>query len=238
MPHTHQAGRDTIESLLAAAADVLAESYGSYDTVAARDRLAGDTYEDTGTAYPSGPRPDAPAPTVYPSAHDEATHELDLACALVVNAAAAADSLARLVDDHRLDPEGALVFGCLLHITGRAEAADFWWRFGAGGGSRTAAYCLYLSHRRHGEFRDAAHWRTQAAHDPDEEPPAPVAFDAGRLLPDAARHALLVQWHSGLAPTLPAALENVINRLTVVGDDEDFGEIPRPSPTLVDDLSQ
>ncbi|MFF3270978.1 hypothetical protein ACFYWU_08595 [Streptomyces chrestomyceticus] len=238
MPHTHRAGRDTIESLLAAAADVLADSYGAYDTVAARDRLTGDIYEDTGAAYPAGPRPDAPAPTAYPSAHDEAAHELDLACALVVNAAAAADSLARLVDDHRIDPEGALVFACLLHITGRAEAADFWWRFGAGGGSRTAAYCLYLSHRRYGEFRDAAYWRTQAAHDPDEELPAPVAFDAGRLLPDAARHALLVQWHSGLAPTLPAALERVIDRLDVAGDDEDFGEIPCPSPTLVDDLRQ
>ncbi|MEU2793682.1 hypothetical protein [Streptomyces sp. NPDC007100] len=238
MPHTRQAGRETIESLLAAAADVLADSYGSYDTAAARDRLTRDTGADahTGAAYPAAPRPDAPAPTAYPSAHDEATHELDLACALVVNAAAAADSLARLVDDHRIDPEGALVFGCLLHITGRAEAADFWWRFGAGGGSRTAAYCLYLSHRRRGEFRDAAYWRTQAAHDPDEEPPPPAAFDAQHLLPDAARHALLVQWHSGLAPTLPAALESVINRLTVAGDDEDFGEIPRPSPTLVDDL--
>ncbi|CAM5677374.1 Glycoprotein OS=Streptomyces rimosus subsp. rimosus (strain ATCC / DSM 40260 / JCM 4667 / NRRL 2234) OX=1265868 GN=SRIM_006020 PE=4 SV=1 [Streptomyces rimosus subsp. rimosus] len=81
-------------------------------------------------------------------------------------------------------------------------------------------------------------WRTQAAHDPEEEPPPPTACDGRQLLPDAARHALLVQWHSGLAPTLPAVLENVINRLTVADDDEDFGEIPHPSPTLVDDLGQ
>lgn len=65
-----------------------------------------------------------------------------------------------------------------------------------------------------------------------------AAFDEKQLLPDAARHNLLVQWHSGLAPTLPSTLENVINRLVVDGDDEDFGEIPRPSPTLVRDLGR
>ncbi|MDC7340138.1 hypothetical protein PQR15_31340 [Streptomyces lydicus] len=178
------------------------------------------------------------APSAYPSARDEATHELQLACALVVNAAAAAASLERLVNDHHIDPEGALVFACLLHITGRDDAAHFWWHFGAGAGSRTAAYCLYLSHRRNGEYRDAAYWREQAAHAPDEERRSAAAFDERQLLPDAARHNLLVQWHSGLAPTLPTALENVINRLVVDGDDEDFGEIPRPSPTLVQDLGR
>ncbi|MFF4604742.1 hypothetical protein ACFY12_18675 [Streptomyces sp. NPDC001339] len=178
------------------------------------------------------------APSAYPSARDEATHELQLACALVVNAAAAASSLERLVNDHHIDPEGALVFACLLHIAGRGDAAQFWWHFGAGAGSRTAAYCLYLSHRRDGEYRDAAYWRRQAAHAPDEERPAAAAFDDKHLLPDAARHNLLVQWHSGLAPTLPTALEKVINQLVVDGDDEDFGEIPHPSPTLVQDLGR
>ncbi|MCZ0972314.1 hypothetical protein O1L55_14615 [Streptomyces albulus] len=85
---------------------------------------------------------------------------------------------------------------------------------------------------------DAAYWREQAAHAPDEEPRAVAAFDEKQLLPDEARHNLLVQWHSGLAPTLPTALENVINRLVVEGDDEDFGAIPRPSPTLVADLGR
>ncbi|MEU9499394.1 hypothetical protein [Streptomyces sp. NPDC048196] len=251
MSHTHSTGRrETVETLLGAAA-----------AVAGTDGPAG-LYGPGGPTPPGGPgrigvpvpagalaadgagpagrpgRADRAAPSGYPSTRDEATHELQLACALVVNAAAAAASLERLVDDHHIDPEGALVFACLLHITGRTDAAHFWWHFGAGAGSRTAAYCLYLSHRRNGEYRDAAYWREQAAHGPDEERPSAAAFDEKQLLPDAARHNLLVQWHSGLAPTLPAALEHVINQLVVDSDDEDFGEIPRPSPTLVRDLGR
>ncbi|MCB5909502.1 hypothetical protein [Streptomyces pinistramenti] len=241
MAPTHHAGRrNTIEALLNAAADVpditgLA-GFGELDDLGVLDGL--DRLDGGGPAAVLPPRSDAGAPTAYPCARDEATHELDLACALVVNAAAAAASLERLVNDHRIDPEGALVFACLLHITGRTDAAHFWWHFGSGAGSRTAAYCLYLSHRRDGEFRDAAYWREQAAHAPDEERRTVPAFDEQQLLPDSARHNLLVQWHSGLAPTLPAALESVINRLTVDSDDEDFGEIPRPSPTLVQDLGR
>ncbi|MCK7624821.1 hypothetical protein MUU72_17205 [Streptomyces sp. RS10V-4] len=233
--------RETVETLLSAAAAVAGigglADFGALDATGALDGLGRET-PAAGPVDPAALRPGRPAPSGYPTARDEATHELALACALVVNAAAAAASLERLVDDHRIDPEGALVFGCLLHIAGRDGAARFWWHFGAGAGSRTAAYCLYLAHRRDGEFRDAAYWRGQAAHGPGEEPRAPVAWDERQLLPDEARHNLLVQWHSGLAPSLPAALEQVINQLVVDGDDEDFGAIPRPSPTLVADLGR
>ncbi|MEU9482809.1 hypothetical protein AB0D83_03930 [Streptomyces decoyicus] len=247
MSHICPAGRrETVETLLSAAAAVS----GIDDLAGFRDLDDAGALGSLGTSVRAGAAADGPptalrtarpghgAPTTYPSARDEATHELQLACALVVNAAAAAASLERLVDDHHIDPEGALVFACLLHITGRDDAAHFWWHFGAGAGSRTAAYCLYLSHRRNGEYRDAAYWREQAAHAPDEERRSTAAFDEKQLLPDAARHNLLVQWHSGLAPTLPSTLENVINRLVVDSDDEDFGEIPRPSPTLVRDLGR
>lgn len=251
MSHTHSTGRrETVETLLSAAAAVSGTDgptglYGlDGPTPPGGPRRIG-VPVPVGALMADGARPagstgrsDRAAPSGYPSARDEATHELQLACALVVNAAAAAASLERLVNDHHIDPEGALVFACLLHITGRSDAAHFWWHFGAGAGSRTAAYCLYLSHRRNGEYRDAAYWREQAAHGPDEERPAVAAFDEKQLLPDAARHNLLVQWHSGLAPTLPAALEHVINQLVVDSDDEDFGEIPRPSPTLVRDLGR
>ncbi|MFJ9471626.1 hypothetical protein [Streptomyces caniferus] len=253
MSHICPAGRrETVETLLSAAAavsgiDDLAgfadlDATGVLGGLGASARAgaaaAGGTAADGRLTAQRPARTAYAAPSPYPSARDEATHELQLACALVVNAAAAAASLERLVDDHHIDPEGALVFACLLHITGRHDAAHFWWHFGAGAGSRTAAYCLYLSHRRNGEYRDAAYWREQAAHAPDEERRSAAAFDEKQLLPDAARHNLLVQWHSGLAPTLPSALENVINRLVVDSDDEDFGEIPRPSPTLVRDLGR
>ncbi|MEU6326476.1 hypothetical protein ABZ851_04180 [Streptomyces sp. NPDC047049] len=248
MSHICPAGRrETVETLLGAAAAVSGfdgpARFGDLDDAGVPGGLG--ACLRTAAATPDGsPATERPvragqgAPSTYASARDEATHELQLACALVVNAAAAAASLERLVNDHHIDPEGALVFACLLHITGRQDAAHFWWHFGAGAGSRTAAYCLYLSHRRNGEYRDAAYWREQAAHAPDEERRSAAAFDEKQLLPDAARHNLLVQWHSGLAPTLPSALENVINRLVVDSDDEDFGEIPRPSPTLVQDLGR
>ncbi|MFI0906353.1 hypothetical protein ACH4TE_22900 [Streptomyces sioyaensis] len=248
MSHIRPADRrETVETLLSAAAAVSwIEGLSGFHDLDDTGVLGGlGTARRPGTADPDGPPATVPtvrdgqgAPSTYPSARDEATHELQLACALVVNAAAAAASLERLVNDHRIDPEGALVFACLLHITGRSDAAHFWWHFGAGAGSRTAAYCLYLAHRRNGEHRDAAYWREQAAHAPDEERRCVSAFDEKQLLPDSARHNLLVQWHSGLAPTLPDALEKVINRLAVDGEDEDFGAIPRPSPTLVRDLGR
>ncbi|CAM5342616.1 hypothetical protein [Streptomyces abikoensis] len=222
MPRSHDTEGDLIEAMLTSDARAIAVAFES------RRR-------------PRRRRPERAVPAGAPSARDEAGNELDLACVLVINAAEAAASLERFADDRGIDPEGALVFACLLHVTGHTGAAGFWWQFAAGGGSRTAAYCLHLSHRRNGEFRDAAFWRAQAAHDPQEPPRAPSrAPRAGgrrKLLSDAARHELLVQWHSGLTPHLPAALESVINRLTVDCDDADFGEVPQPGTGLVERLS-
>ncbi|MFC5721430.1 hypothetical protein ACFP1Z_14755 [Streptomyces gamaensis] len=230
MPRSHDTDGDVIEAVLASDARALA---GAFETRRPTGRP-----RRSRAGRPEGPANAAAAQGGYPSAHDEASSELDLACVLVINAAEAAASLERFVDDRGIDPEGALVFACLLHVAGHTGAAGFWWRFGAGGGSRTAAYCLYLSHRRDGEFRDAAFWRAQAAHGPEEPGPAPRGRGRRGLLTEAARHELLVQWHSGLTPHLPAALESVINRLTVEGDDEDFGEVPQPAPGLVERLSR
>ncbi|MCF3103557.1 hypothetical protein IPZ58_18490 [Streptomyces roseoverticillatus] len=220
MPRSHDTEGDVIEAMLTSDARAIAVAFES------RRR-------------PGRRRPGKAALADGPSARDEAGHELDLACVLVINAVEAAASLERFADDRGIDPEGALVFACLLHVTGHTGAADFWWQFAAGGGSRTAAYCLHLSHRRNGEFRDAAFWRAQAAHDPQEPPrPASRVDSRRKLLSDTARHELLVQWHSGLTPHLPAALESLVNRLTVDGDDADFGEVPQPDPGLVERLSR
>ncbi|MGW7002449.1 hypothetical protein ACWGCW_06385 [Streptomyces sp. NPDC054933] len=224
-------GRDGIEALLGGA-EVLVHEYEDYDPVAAREAVA------RSLGDPAGPGPvatDAAAgPAPYPTAHEQARDELDLACALVLNAAEATASLDRLVDDDRIDPEGALVFGALLHLTGRGEAAEFWWRFAAGGGSRTAAYCLFLDHRRRGEFRDADHWRGQATRPPGTPHTyrAPTRANGPLLLSETARRELLVQWHRGVTPQLPADLESAIDRLQVECGESDFGPIPRPFPTL------
>jgi hypothetical protein len=169
-------------------------------------------------------------------AHEQLAHELDLTCTLVLNTANAAVNLSRLVDDVQcIDPEGALVFGCLLHLTGHGEACRFWWQFAAGGDSHTAAYCLYLYHGRCAEFRDADYWRRQAAalraRDRGKEPPRPVSLQ-GSLLPKRVLRDILAQCHRGARPHLPQPLETLIHGLKVDCDDDDFGEIPQPSPLL------
>ncbi|MFE9426527.1 hypothetical protein ACFYNO_26600 [Kitasatospora sp. NPDC006697] len=176
------------------------------------------------------------APAPFPSEHEQAAHELDLAIALVLNSPQAGGSLRRLAETERIHPEGALVFACLLALTGRDEAAQFWWQFAAGSGSHTAAYLLHLHHLRLGEPRDAAYWRAQS--EQLAGPPRPRrAVPGAPLLPDAVRHELLARCHEGLGARLPLAVEAALNRLGVSAPDEDFGEVPRPSRSLAEELS-
>ncbi|URN13882.1 hypothetical protein LUW77_28405 [Streptomyces radiopugnans] len=144
-----------IDALLEGA-EVLGGEYDDYDPAAARERIARAL-----TAVPPRAQPPSHPDTGwrYRTVHEQAAHDLDLAISLVVGSPGAAESLARLVDHQRTEPEGALVFACLLHLVGHRDAAQFWWQFAAGGGSRTAAFCLCLHHRRLGEFRDADYWR-------------------------------------------------------------------------------
>ncbi|MFD7091502.1 hypothetical protein ACFV94_27410 [Streptomyces sp. NPDC059896] len=232
MRHPHEPDPRPIDALLEDA-EVLADTYDDYDTAAARNR-AGARRTVRAAACRTDP---GAAPRRYPSAHEQAAHDLSLAVALVLNAPEAAASLARLVDHDRIDPEGAVVFAALLHLTGHRDAAQFWWQFAAGGGNRTAAFCLFLAHQQRAEFKDAAYWRRQSRRLPGSgRPVTPPALSS--LLPETVRHDLLSQCHHGRHPTLPAALEAVINRLRVDSADEDFGEVPQPGPSLTDDLTR
>ncbi|MEV0778977.1 hypothetical protein ACIBLA_34465 [Streptomyces sp. NPDC050433] len=208
------------------AAEVLADTYTDYDTEAARRRVGAHADSSDAGAVPETPRPVA--------AHEQAARDLDLAVALIVDTPQAATALARLADDNRPDAEGAVVFGALLHLTGDHDAAQFWWQFAAGGGNRTAAFCLFLAHGRRAEFSDARYWRAEARRLSPPDGAAPD-FATSALLPESIRHQLLTQCRSGSRPTLPARLEAVINRLPVAPD-RDFGTIPRPLPTLTHDL--
>jgi hypothetical protein len=261
----------TIDALLSGA-EILAEDYDEGDVAAVRERVlaepadpaagAGALKASEDAAVEAAPAGAANSTATrarhYPTECEQAAHDLDLAVSLVVNAPEAAASLARLVDDQEaIAPEGALVFGCLLHLARYREAAQFWWQFAAGGGSRTAAFCLCLHHRRHGEFRDADYWRAQSARlaqhvrTPTGAPgvgPGSAPGGAGNrpsakrrcarpLLPDGVRHGLLSECRGGGAPRLPHALEAVIHRLPVLDDDEDFGEIPQPARDLAGHLT-
>jgi len=178
------------------------------------------------------------APPHAHSEHEQARHELDLACALVLNTPQAAACLSRLVNERQLDPEGALVFACLLYLTNRDNPAQFWWQLAAGGGSYTAAYCLYLHHRRFGEYRDAEYWRRQGTMLRNAtEPSATITVTVDRpLVPEQVRRDILAQCHAGQRPHLPSGLEAVISQLAVDGDDDALGGIPQPSERLSRDL--
>ncbi|MDT0447724.1 hypothetical protein [Streptomyces hesseae] len=64
---------------------------------------------------------------------------------------------------HRmLEPDGALVLGCVLQLADREDSARFWWQFAAGADAAGAACCLYLHHMAFGERREAELWRRQA----------------------------------------------------------------------------
>ena len=165
------------------------------------------------------------------------SYELNLTCALVLGDAGAADALCALGDEHCAEPEGALVFGCLLHLTGRAHACRFWWKFAAGAGVHLAAYCLYLHHGQAAEFAEARHWRDQARILGSHARPHRRATPENSLLPVDVFDRLLQQCRLGHRPRLPLDIEAVVNRLLVECDDVDFGEIPQPSAALPSALS-
>ncbi|MFJ7147590.1 glycoprotein [Streptomyces sp. NPDC100445] len=209
------------------AAEALTETYRDYDTEAALRRvsaLAERDSERTGTTR---------VPSRYPTVHEQAQHDLDLAVSLIVDAPQARPSLTRLLDSDPIEPEGALVFAALLHLAGYREPAQFWFEFAAGAGSRTAAFCLFLLHQQRSEHRTAAYWRAQL-NDCSPVPPRPArtATPHAPLLPEGVRHDLISRCWQGRRPCLPPRLEAVIHGLPVEPLDEDFGEIPRPDHTL------
>ncbi|MET8629379.1 hypothetical protein ABZW30_37550 [Kitasatospora sp. NPDC004669] len=171
------------------------------------------------------------APAHLPTEHEQAAFELGLVVALVLGAPCASRGLDLLVNARRIQPEGAEVFGALLYATGKEEGAEFWWRFAAGSGSGTAAYCLHLHHLKLGETDDADYWRAWSEQlSTAERPPAPRPLLMGRpLLPEGVRRDILARVHHGLAPQLPPMLVAVIDRLPLQGgESEDEEEVPNP----------
>ncbi|GAA2424233.1 glycoprotein [Streptomyces glaucus] len=206
------------------AAEALTDTYQDYDVDAALERVTALAEAGTGRA--------APAPCPYPTVHEQAAHDLDLAASLIVDAPQARPSLTRLLDSDPIEPEGALVFAALLHLAGHRDPAQFWFEFAAGAGNRTAAFCLFLLHQQRSEHRTAAYWRTQmCAPAQARARSATAAPQHPPLLPDGVRRDLISRCWEGRRPSLPPRLEAVIHSLPVELHD-DFGEIPRPDHTL------
>ncbi|AUY48318.1 hypothetical protein [Streptomyces sp. CB01881] len=121
-----------------------------YDLEAGQRRIA----EKLAALAPQTP------PTAPTTVHADARRDLRTLATVVINEPDAYETIDRLVDGW--EPNGALVFGCLLDLAGRQYSATWWWQFAAGAGSHLAAYCLYLHHLRMGEPHDAEHWFQQA----------------------------------------------------------------------------
>ena len=170
---------------------------------------------------------------------EQARRQLDLISARVLNTPQAAASLSRLgIADH-VEPEGAMVFACLLHLVGRDEGAEFWWKFAAGSGIPVAAQCLALHYESNGDLPDALCWRDEwhdlfIQQDEHEARPGPAARHP--LLPEHVVAQLIEQCMHGLQPRLPAKLVKAVYDLVIEFDDESLGKIPRPLPRRPDAL--
>ncbi len=249
-------------------AEVLAEEYAGYDEDAARRRIARRVVADRNRAAAARARAAAKRSgrgrrrTAEPCPAVADALVLDAACH--VRAARALDALTwHVVDSEEftevaLDADAwphsqasALLFGSLLHLSGKLEGAQFWFQYAAGAGSRTAARCLYLLHLSRAEVSTARHWRDQAATlEADPGLPDPPA------VPDRLEEALgaSVIWSSPPITTqdltflprqpAPAPSQQIRDRHRLPGplyravaalaaeEDPDLGEIVLPGPQL------
>ncbi|GCD92469.1 hypothetical protein [Embleya hyalina] len=90
------------------------------------------------------------------AAQNAAAADLEHLCQAVVARPTTGPLLGDFV--HKREAGGALVFGCLLYLTGRPAPAAFWWRYAAGADDVEAMRLLTLHHRIEGEPEDAHHW--------------------------------------------------------------------------------
>jgi hypothetical protein len=60
-----------------------------------------------------------------------------------------------------LEPDGACVLACVLHLADRDDSARFWWQFAAGADDHAAKLCLLLHHLALGESKEAQWWLQQ-----------------------------------------------------------------------------
>jgi hypothetical protein len=162
----------TIETLLAEAELPVAAPRG-FDIAAALRRLALDASRRT--------------PTRDIARAAQAGQRLGVVCRWTLNEPDAAQHVDRIAEgpdrgpltEDQMDVDGALVYGCLLYLTGHPESAQFWWQLAAGAGSRAAAYCLHLHHLSVGESRRARHWFHQLTHSMADTAAPDAAFLEG-----------------------------------------------------------
>lgn len=215
----------TLDTLLAEARLPTAAPH-RFDVAAGLRRLAADTSRRT--------------PTQEIARAAQAGQRLSVVCRWVLNEPAAADHVAKIAEDpergplteDHMDVDGALVYACLLYLTGHPESAQFWWQLAAGAGSRAAAYCLHLHHLAVGESKRSWHWFHQLTHSMADTAPPDAAFLEG--LEIFARY-VRANGSGALAPT--GRLEDEVDRLAARTPDASV-IVARPDRQLVDSLQE
>ncbi|MER5779997.1 hypothetical protein ABT144_37995, partial [Streptomyces sp. NPDC002039] len=187
------------------------DRYPHYDLGAAEARLLRLPRTPAGRARRGSPTGWSDPARDVPLDAERARRDLKSACLGAVCDPNAEARLASFARGGHTDLAGAVVFGCLLHLSGLREGARFWWQFAAGSGrARTAAaaYCLFLDHSRRGEHHDARVW----------------ARELGRrgYRPAGRRELREVRLCA------QAAVLRYVDQL----DDPDLGPVPLPKPGL------
>lgn len=214
-----------IDTLLAHAQIPVSPRQG-FDVSAALRRLAADASRRT--------------PTAQIERAAQAGQRLGVVCRWVLNEPDAAAHLDKIADgpgrgpltEEQMDVDGALVFACLLYLTGHQESAQFWWQLAAGAGSRAAAYCLHLHHLCLGESKRARHWFHQLTHSMADTAPPDAAFLEG--LEIFARY---VRAHGSRALAPTNRLESEVDRFVARAPGSSV-IVARPDRQLVDRLQE
>lgn len=223
---------EPIDTLLAGARQT-PRPYTGQELAAAEQRLAGKLADrmlhgalsfDDATGPGLGQAAARPGPSSRRCRGPET--DLRLLCQLVIGQPDALHAMSSFIGGRILEPDGARVLGCVLHLAGREDSARFWWQYAAGAGDVSACYCLFLHHTALGEGQEADWWHDQA--DPDRE--------RGLWPPGADRYAMTLGWGTLLgvaAREVPAAWETqavfgyVPGAVRWVDDDLD---LPLPDP--------
>ncbi|MCF6523139.1 hypothetical protein [Streptomyces sp. JJ36] len=123
---------------------------------------------------------------------ERAARDLRTLSSWAIRSPHAARHLAGLASTRQIEPDGALVFACLLHLADRDDQAEPLWQFAAGAGKAASAECLYLLHLTRGELRQARHWAHEATalDATDDDTRCPPGGPEGTRRPRASATAL------------------------------------------------
>jgi hypothetical protein len=175
--------------------------------------------------------PAADAPEDRPR---RARTDLQRLCHVLISQPEALHAMSTFIGGRVLEPSGARVLACVLHLAGREDSARFWWQYAAGADDVAASYCLYLHHMTLGETEEADWWQDQVS-----------PLHGAELRSDGAdRYALALGWttclrivvrHRAFTDATTAALAYVRNAVQFVDDDLD---LPLPDDGFAERIEQ